>query len=60
MSWGIASIPVWILGAFFLAAAPISIWKWEPGETGAQVGGQFISSLILSSLFFSIAAWIVS
>lgn len=60
MSWIIASIPFWILGAFFLLGAIVAIPGRGPEETTYDLAGQVFFGLLASGFFFIVGAWIVS
>jgi hypothetical protein len=60
MIWVIASIPFWIVGAFFMVGSVATFTEREPQETSRQLAIQCLGSLILAGIFFLIAAKICS
>ena len=57
LAWYIASIPFWLLGAFFFPFAAIAcVMTRESGETDEDLVKQFLGATIVGGIFFAIAA----
>jgi hypothetical protein len=56
MAWAVASIPFWLLGAFFFYGACIAIPRRRPDETASDLGIQVVGFLLVCGIFFIIAA----
>jgi hypothetical protein len=56
MFWIIASIPFWLIGAFWMIAAVAAVTRRKPDETSTSIGIQMLMGLVLSGIFLVIAA----
>jgi hypothetical protein len=56
-AWQLASVPFWMVGMFWLLCAAVAAPYRRKGETDTELGLQIITGLVLSGLFFAIAAW---
>lgn len=58
MVWWIASAPLWLVGGLLTAASFGCVW--DKRDHPADRGGKFITGMSLATIFFAIAAKLVS